>query len=187
MQFRERWAASAMGVIAAVGMCAAAQPAWSSQTSSAELARQLPVMVPRVMEWAEHVSAATLRVGTPLSRDLQDLARRSGVRHPERIRMRVLEGIPLPEEPMLRAAAGSVGVAQSDAAGMTLGYAVIVHRGYERDLRLLSHEFRHVAQYEAAGGIRAFLAVHLPHLLQFGHENSPYEVDARAHEVGGSR
>jgi hypothetical protein len=41
----------------------------------------------------------------------------------------------------------------------------------------------HVAQYEACGGIGGFLAVHLADLVAFGYEDSPFEVDARAHEV----
>ena len=96
--------------------------------------------------------------------------------------MVVVDRVPLPDEPALRAAATQVGLSEEWAAGMTLGHAVIVHGGYENDVRLLSHEFRHVAQYEAVGGIAPFLKAHLRHLAQFGYENSPFEVDARAHE-----
>ena len=158
--------------------------AWADRTSP-EIRRDLPVMTPRVIDWAEKLSAKTLRDGAALEERFVEIARGSGVRDPQRIRMVIVDEIPLPQDPHLKVAAGSVGLAQGSAAGMTLGYAVIVHRGYERDLRLLSHEFRHVAQYEAAGGIRPFLLVHLPQLVEFGYEDSPYEVDARAHEVHG--
>jgi hypothetical protein len=154
-----------------------------AERTSSDLARELPVMTPRVIDWAEKLAAQSLREGSAIESGFIELARKSGVREPGRIRIVVVDQIPLPDDPHLKVAAGSVGLAQSSAAGMTLGYAVIVHRGYERDARLLSHEFRHVAQYEAAGGIRPFLLVHLPQLAQFGYENSPYEVDARAHEV----
>jgi hypothetical protein len=66
---------------------------------------------------------------------------------------------------------------------MTLGYAVLVKRGGEEDERLLRHELRHVAQYEGAGGIAPFLARHIPDLLRYGYRDSPFERDARAHEV----
>ena len=56
-------------------------------------------------------------------------------------------------------------------------------KGWEDDLRILSHELRHVAQYEQAGGIAPFLATHLANLAQHGYHDSPYEVDARAHEL----
>jgi hypothetical protein len=150
---------------------------------SVELTRELPVMLPRVMEWAERQAAHVIERGSALSPQLQELARRSGVRDPSRIRVLVVDRIALPEEPALKVAASSVGLAPASAAGMTLGYAVTVHRGYQDDPRLMSHEFRHVAQYEQAGGIRAFLAIHLPQLLEFGYEDSPFEVDARAHEA----
>lgn len=38
-------------------------------------------------------------------------------------------------------------------------------------------------QYEARGGIAPFLQQHLADLARFGYEDSPFEVDARAHEV----
>jgi hypothetical protein len=147
------------------------------------LAAQLPVIAPRAIEWAQRMAADAARSGTPLSAALQDLARKSGVRQPESIRLVVVDEIPLPDEPALKAAALKVGLSQSSAAGLTLGYAVVVRRGYQNDIRLLSHEFRHVAQYETCGGIRKFLAQHLAHLVEFGYEDSPFEVDARAHEI----
>jgi hypothetical protein len=68
-------------------------------------------------------------------------------------------------------------------AGLTFGYSVFVARGQE-SMRLLSHEFRHVYQYEAHGSIAAFLPVYLQQVVEVGYENAPYEFDARAHEVG---
>jgi len=73
-------------------------------------------------------------------------------------------------------------LSQATASGMTLGHAIFVRRGEESDVRLMSHELRHVAQYEAAGGVAAFLAKHLADLAAHGYEDSPFEVDARAHE-----
>jgi hypothetical protein len=98
----------------------------------------------------------------------------------------VVDQFPLPDDALVRAAALRIGLARPTIAGLTLGHAVMVRRGFEDDARLLSHELRHVAQYEAAGGIPAFLAQHLHDLDRFGYEDSPFEVDARAHEVKGS-
>ena len=149
------------------------------------LAAQLSVMAPRVVAWAEKLSAEGRAHGIALTPAQQRIARASGVREPGRIRIRVVDRIPLPDQPELRAAALEVGLSQSSALGMTLGYAVVVVRGYEDNVRLLSHEFRHVAQYEACGGIAPFLAMHLADLAAFGYEDSPFEVDARAHEQDG--
>jgi len=149
-----------------------------------ELAARLPILAPRAVAWAEKLAAGASRSGTSIAPELAAIARKAGVRSPEKVRIVVVDEIPLPEEPALKAAALEVGLSGSDAAGMTLGYAVFLRRGYEHDLRVMSHEFRHVAQYEACGGIAGFLAVHLADLVAFGYEDSPFEVDARAHEVG---
>lgn len=148
---------------------------------------ELPQIAPRAIAWAEGRAAEVMRTGRPPDAAAMALARQVGVRHPERIRILLVERIELPDEPALRSASAKVGLARSSADGMTLGYAVVVRRAYAGDARLLSHEFRHVAQYEQAGGIAAFLAVHLRDLLQHGYEASPFEVDARAHERSSFR
>lgn len=150
------------------------------------LEAQLAQIAPRVIQWAQLQAGQALRAGTALAPEEVALARRVGVGSPERIRVILVDEIPLPDEPALKAASAQVGLSQSSAAGLTLGYAVILRRGFERDVRLLSHEFRHVAQYEAQGGIERFLEQHLRHLVRFGYEDSPFERDARAHEADGS-
>ena len=65
--------------------------------------------------------------------------------------------------------------------GLTLGYGVYVCHGHG-SIRLLSHEFRHVYQYEHAGSIAAFLPAYLQQIVTVGYNNAPLEVDARAHE-----
>lgn len=51
--------------------------------------------------------------------------------------------------------------------------------------RLLSHEYRHVHQYEAAGSIAAFLRRYLQQIAEVGYERAPYEIDARQWERAG--
>lgn len=151
--------------------------------AQARLASQLPLLAPKAIAWAQGLAGEAAARGAPLSAPLLKIARHAGVRAPQKIRVVVVDEIPLPDDPTLKGAALSVGLSQSDAAGMTLGYAVFLRRGYENDLRVASHEFRHVAQYEACGGIAGFLGVHLADLVAFGYEDSPFEVDARAHEI----
>ena len=67
---------------------------------------------------------------------------------------------------------------------VTLGYSILICHGHDTTC-LLSHEFRHVYQYESAGSIRAFLLDYLQHIVQFGYNNAPFEVDARLHEFDG--
>jgi hypothetical protein len=63
--------------------------------------------------------------------------------------------------------------------GLTLGYAVLVCRDHEARPRVLSHEFRHVHQYEVAGSIAAFLPGYLQQIVAHGYANAPLEIDAR--------
>jgi hypothetical protein len=180
--------AAALGVALALVMNdASSTPAPESGVPAARehasLAARLPLLAPKAIAWAQALAAQADLSGHALSAPLLEVARRAGVREPRKVRIVVVDEIPLPEDPALKGAALSVGLSQSDAAGMTLGHAVFLRRGYENDLRVTSHELRHVAQYEACGGISGFLSVHLADLVAFGYEDSPFEVDARAHEV----
>ncbi|HET9652355.1 MAG TPA: hypothetical protein VFP36_09195 [Usitatibacter sp.] len=166
-----------------IASLASAAPASPASPAGPNISAQLPALAPRAIAWAEQQSAMVAKSGVALTPAQQQLARRVGVREPQRIRLLVVDRFPLPEEAEVRAAAMRIGLARPTIIGLTLGHSVMVRRGYERDARLLSHELRHVSQYEARGGIAPFLAQHLKDLAQFGYEDSPFEVDARAHEV----
>ena len=159
--------------------CAAVFAASAQQT---ELLARLPLLAPRVVTWAKALEARALASGVRLDERLVRLARATGVKDPARVRLLVVDRIPLPDERDLQAAALSAGLSQSWASGLTVGHAVLVLRGFENDPRVLSHELRHVAQYESMGGIEPFLAKHLVDLAEVGYEASPFEADARAHE-----
>ncbi|HYE36145.1 hypothetical protein [Methylocaldum sp.] len=148
-----------------------------------DLATALPALLPRAVAWAEVQSQQALRYGTRLNSQGSALASRVGVQRPEHIRVAIVAALPFPEDPELRAAALETGLLGPGMVGLTLGYAVFVCQGHEADSRLLSHEFRHVYQYEAAGSIQQFLPVYLSQMVEFGYEHAPLEVDARAHEI----
>ena len=147
-----------------------------------DLAAALPTLMPRAITWAAQQAALSAQRGRTLTPVLIQLAQFVKVRRPENIRVDIVDSMPLPDDELLRAAALQVGLFGREMAGLTLGYSVLVKRGCENDMTLLSHEFRHVSQYEACGSIDAFLGVHLRHLVAYGYEDSPFEVDARAHE-----
>jgi hypothetical protein len=150
-------------------------------------AADISTLVALAANWAEAQSEQSLARGVPLTAAQQALAREVGVSDPSRVRVHVVEKLPAPRDAALVAAAGSIGLMPQAADGMTLGYAVLIKRGAEGDARLLRHELRHVAQYESRGGIRPFFAEHIPALLRFGYGGSPFERDARAHELRQAR
>jgi hypothetical protein len=146
-----------------------------------DLQAALPLLLPKAIAWAEEEAAAVASTGQSLSSAGEDLARNVGVVRPDLIRVALVDLLPTPSDPALHAAAVQTGLLGPHMAGLTLGHSVFVRRD-QNTWRLLSHEFRHVYQYEQAGSIAAFLPVYLQQIVQFGYANCPLEMDARAHE-----
>lgn len=148
-----------------------------------DLSSALPELTPNAIAWAEAQSGNATKIGRALTEPFLGIARRVGVAFPERIRLLEVPRLPLPHDPLLRRATLATGMLGPRAAGLTLGYAVLLRSGFGHDLRLLSHEFRHVYQYEQAGSIAAFLSAYLQQIVAVGYDNAPLEADARAHEL----
>lgn len=159
-----------------------AHPAGASVKETAiDIQRVLPLLLPKAITWAESEANRVVASGQALTAVLAALARRVGVGRPELIRVEIADALPMPEDPDLQAAAIQTGLLGPHMAGLTLGHAVFIRRGHEAT-RLFAHEFRHVYQYEQAGSIAAFLPVYLMQIVQVGHSNAPFEVDACEHE-----
>ncbi|TFE72957.1 hypothetical protein [Methylacidiphilum caldifontis] len=142
----------------------------------------LPILLPKAIAWGEEKAKDVIARGRELLPAELLIARRVGVQYPERIRLLLTKQIPFPEDPQLAEVARRLGLFFTEMNGLTLGYAIIVRQGCLSS-RLLSHECRHVYQYEQAGGIANFLKEYLQSVVQFGYYNSPFEQDARAHEI----
>lgn len=141
----------------------------------------LAQILPSAIAWAQARSAEILASGAPLSDFGRRLAHLAGVNRPERVRVLEVAGIPVPDDPALRAATLEAGLLGPGTIGLTLGYGIYIREGH-RSNRLVSHECRHVYQYEEAGSIAAFLPLYLAQILSVGYTDAPFEVDARAHE-----
>lgn len=144
----------------------------------------LPVLLPRAIEWAEARAMDAVARGNALEGEERTIATSVGVRHPDRIRILTVDRFPVPDDPELRQAAMATGLLGADGLGLTLGYAVFLRRGHEQAVRLLRHEFRHVQQCERMGSLAAFLTEYLSQIVQVGYLRAPLEEDARAHEGG---
>ncbi len=147
-----------------------------------DLTSILPQLLPKAIEWAETMSSEILSTGTPLSEPEIRLARAVGVTNPERIRVSMVPALPLPVDPELRAIALQTGLLSPGMVGLTLGHGIYVCDGYVSS-RLISHECRHVYQYEMAGSIKDFIPVYLQQIAMFGYADAPLEIDAREHEI----
>lgn len=147
-----------------------------------ELESILPILLPRAIEWVKTHSESILAAGSALDDRGLRLAKAVGVSHPERIRISIVESLPLPDDPELRGVALETGILGPGMIGVTFGYGIYLRAGHV-SARLVSHECRHVYQYEAAGSIDAFLPVYLQQIATVGYFNAPLEVDARQHEL----
>jgi hypothetical protein len=146
-----------------------------------DLRTLLPQLLPRAIAWAETVAADAAARGTALSPSGLVDARAVGVRRPECIRVSMVDSLPLPSDRELLAAARQTGLL-GPTTGLTLGYSILICHGH-MSRRLLSHECRHVMQFERAGSIAAFLPGYLGAIVEVGYWDCPFERDARAHEL----
>jgi len=140
-----------------------------------------PSLIEKTIAWAEAQYASIAQAGLPLNEVQLSLAAGVGVQHPDRIRIVEIKRFPMPDDPELRQAALDIQFLGDDTLGLTLGYGIYIRQGH-RSNRLLSHEFRHVYQYEQAGSIKAFLPEYFLQVVTLGYRNAPFELDARAYE-----
>ena len=138
------------------------------------LPEALPLILPKAVAWACEREREIMECGELLAPAERDLAIRMGVSSPGRVRLRIVERLPVPDDPMLCAAAASTGLLGPGIVGLTLGHGIYICRGH-RTAQLVSHECRHVHQYEQAGSIGSFLAVYLQQLAKHGYANAPLE------------
>jgi hypothetical protein len=148
-----------------------------------DLRFELPKLLPGAIAWAELRARKAAEVGAPLTLSEQEIARGVGVSKPELVRVEMVgDSLPMPDDPMLRAAALQAGLLGPGMVGLTLAYSIFICRGH-KTRRLLSHELRHVYQYEQHCSIAAFLPIYLRQVIEVGYGNAPFERDAQAHEL----
>jgi hypothetical protein len=149
--------------------------------SKTHLIAHLPRLLPLAVSWVEAQEADILATGRALTEIEARLAAAVGVQDPGRVRIKVVGKIPAPDHPELRSIASETGLIGPRTGGITFGHGIYVRDGHIFN-RLVSHELRHVHQYEAAGSVDAFLQTYLNQIATVGYERAPLELDARRHE-----
>lgn len=144
--------------------------------------RLVATILPKTVTWAVEQATKGLADGRVLTPPELDDAKQVGVLAPEKIRLVLADEVPMPEDPTLREVAVRTGLLNQNIAGLTLGYAIFVATGH-LSRRLLTHECRHVHQYEVAGSIDQFMQAYLRQITTFGYLTAPLEIDATQHEI----
>ena len=112
-------------------------------------------------EWAKKQEEYILTAGASLGpRHLAD-ARRAGVQNESRVRILVVDRIPLPDNEELAAAARRAHIITDASRAITFGYGIVVRADCWHDRELLLHQFVHVAQYERDGDLEKCLQQYL--------------------------
>ena len=135
-------------------------------------------MLPLAATWAEEQERRILREGVPLTPAQFGDARTIGVAHPERVRLLSVPRIPVPENPMLRAAAEATQLISPSTAGLTVRCGIFIRVDCWGDRGLVFHELVHTLQYERLGGFEPFLRQYLHECLTIGYPAAPMEQEA---------
>ncbi len=147
-----------------------------------DLLYQLQTLLPLAIKWAEQHSERIQNEGTSLTPEQIEIAKQVGVTNTKKIKILEVTIIPIPENEKLSEAATQIGFLNEEMKGLTLGHSIYICNGHN-STRLLSHELRHVYQYEAFGSIPQFLVEYLKQIVLVGYENALLEQDARQHEI----
>jgi hypothetical protein len=118
-------------------------------------------LAPLACEWAKAQETFILEHGVPLSAAQAADARRAGVQDPARVRILVVDRIPLPETKELAEAAKKAQIITDASRGVAIGYGIIIRADSWKNRELLLHQLVHVAQCERSGGLDSFVIEYL--------------------------
>jgi hypothetical protein len=143
-------------------------------------------LLPLAYQWAKAQEELVFAHGTPLSPQHMADARLAGVRDCERIRVLVVDRIPLPEGGELAEAARRVQIITEDTRCMGFGHALIIRAEAWGDRELLLHNLIHIAQCERSGGLEPWVRQYLldrQNSATFTLGSLEEEARQRAHEI----
>jgi len=131
-------------------------------------------LLPALLEWCLEMERHVQSAGVPLHPIQLADAKVVGVKHPERIRLLMVDRMPHPE-----ALQDWVDWIYFDGApAICLGYSVLLERSHWNNRRTRAHEMAHTMQFEKLGGIEPFLRTWLTEVTTEGYFNSPMEQEA---------
>lgn len=141
----------------------------------------LTLMIGPASRWVTEQEEMIAANGRALAPSEINDARKAGVAHPDKIRIRVVPAILPPQRFPLACAAKLVNLIGQGTAGITLRYGIYIRQdcsAYRTNRNLYVHEFVHVGQYERLGSIRAFLKEYLRECIDPGYPFGPLEQEA---------
>ncbi len=141
------------------------------------LVEQIEAYFPLSIKYVRKNEEIALTRGEPLLPQYLEIARRIGIKHPEKVRVYYADKLPLPENESLLFQMQRLGLDSPYFTGNTFGYGVWISTKAKGDKLLLSHELIHVKQVEELG-LDEFTKTYLLQLAIFGYRESPIELEA---------
>ena len=126
-------------------------------------------LLPLAYQWAKTQEAFVLEHGTPLAPRQTEDAQRVAVQNPSRVRLLLVDRIPLPDDAELAEATRRAQIITDASRAVTIGHGIIVRADSWQDRELLVHALVHVAQCERSGGlerVRRGISFQPEHLCQ---------------------
>ena len=117
--------------------------------------------MPLAYEWAKAQEEFILAHGHPLGTTHTWDAQLAGVEDCARVRVLVVDRIPLPDDPKLAEAAHRLRIITEDTRCMGFGHALIIRGDAWNDRELILHNLVHIAQCERAGGLEQYVRLYL--------------------------
>jgi hypothetical protein len=118
-------------------------------------------LAPLACQWARTQEAYILKHGAPLTaRQVAD-ARKAGIADWARVRVLVVDRIPMPESEELAEAARRAQIITEACPGIAVGHGIMIRADSWQNRELLLHQMVHVAQCERNGGLELFVPEYL--------------------------
>jgi hypothetical protein len=118
-------------------------------------------LLPLAYEWAKAQEEFVLTRGTSLGPRHAADACRAGIQDASRVRMLVVDRIPLPDNPELAEAARRTDIVTPETRCIGFGHALIVRADSWSDRELILHNLVHIAQCERSGGLESWVRQYL--------------------------
>lgn len=118
-------------------------------------------LLPLAYEWAKTQEQFILVRGASLGSGHSADARRAGVQNCSRVRVLVVDRIPLPDNQELAEAARRTHIMTEASRGVAIGHGIIIRADCWGDRELILHQLVHVAQCERSGGLESFVRQYL--------------------------
>jgi len=111
--------------------------------------------------WAKGQEELILKIGSPLRPAAVADALRVGVQDTGRVRVLVVNRIPLPANEELAEASRRNDIITDKSRGVAIGHGIIIRADSWGDRELLLHQLVHVTQCERSGGLEKFVHEYL--------------------------